>query len=107
MADTRLQPKPTMGYGLLTPKFLIGRTVATAGAMALGIDLVPYLRRHHCGDWGDLDNDDKQANEDALTTDLRILSKYHPTDTTGKVRPIYIITEWDRSLTTIMLTSEY
>lgn len=96
-----------MGYGLLAPRFELGRTVATAGAMALGIDLVPYLRRHHCGEWGDLDNEDKTANEGALTTDLRILSKYHAKDEAGTAHPIYIITEWDRSLTTIMLTSEY
>lgn len=96
-----------MGYGLLTPRFKLGRTVATAGAMALGIDLVPYLRRHHCGEWGELDNEDKQANEDALTTDLRIVSKYRAKDEAGQAHPIYIITEWDRSLTTIMLTSEY
>ena len=98
---------PEMAYGFLTPKFELGRTVATAGVAALELELFPYLRRHHCGDWGDLDSQDKQANEDALTTDLRILSKYHAKDEAGTEYPIYIITEWDRSLTTIMLTTEY
>ena len=44
-----------MGFHVLTPRFPLGRTVATPGALALGIDLASYLRRHHCGDWGDLD----------------------------------------------------
>jgi hypothetical protein len=54
-----------------------------------------------------LDPEDKAANERAITANLRIVSKYHVTDDVGTVHPIYIITEWDRSLTTIMLTSEY
>ena len=96
-----------MAYGFLSPRFELGRTVATAGIAALGIDMIPYLRRHHCGEWGDLDHEDKAANEDAITTNLRILSKYHVEDEAGETHPIYVITEWDRSLTTIMLTSEY
>ena len=70
---------------------------------ALGIDLIPYMRRHHCGDWGDLDECDKQANEDALIHGDRILSHYK----LGGGRRIYIITEWDRSSTCIMLPEEY
>ena len=38
----------------MTPRFSLGRTVATPGALALGIDLAPYMRRHHCGDWGEV-----------------------------------------------------
>jgi len=96
-----------MAYGLLTPRFKLGRTVATAGAVALGVDLIPFLRKHHCGEWGDLSDDDKKANEDALATDLRILSKYHVKDEAGRAYPIYVITEHDRSLTSVMLASEY
>ena len=96
-----------MAYGLLTPRFKLGRTVATAGAVALGVDLLPYLRKHHCGEWGDLSDDDKQANEDAVATDLRILSKYHVKDEAGRAYPMYVITEHDRSLTSVMLASEY
>ena len=87
----------------MEPRFPVGRTVATPGALALGIDLVPYMRRHLCGDWGDLDECDKQANEDALIHGDRILSHYK----LGGGRRIYIITELDRSSTCIMLPEEY
>ena len=53
-----------MPYHLMQPSFPLGRTVATPGAIALGIFLATYMRRHHCGDWGDLCADGKQANED-------------------------------------------
>lgn len=92
-----------MPYHMLQPRFQIGRTVATPGALALGIDLASYLRRHHCGDWGDLDAEDKQRNEESLTDGTRLLSCYH----VGNGRRIYIITEWDRSLTTVLLPEEY
>ena len=92
-----------MAYRIMEPRFPVGRTVATPGALALGIDLVPYMRRHLCGDWGDLDECDKQANEDALIHGDRILSHYK----LGGGRRIYIITEWDRSSTCIMLPEEY
>ena len=92
-----------MPYHMLQPRFQIGRTCATPGAIALGIDLAAYLRRHHCGDWGDLDAEDKQRNEEALNDGTRILSCYH----VGGGRRIYIITEADRSLTTALLPEEY
>jgi hypothetical protein len=56
-----------------------------------------------CGDWGDLDECDKQANEDALTNGDRILSHYK----LDGGRRIYIITEADRSSTCILLPQEY
>ena len=87
----------------MTPRFPLGRTVGTPGALALGIDLASYLRRHHCGDWGDLDAEDKQANEEALKDGTRILSCY----LVGEGRRIYIITEWDRSSTCILRPEEY
>ena len=87
----------------MEPRFPVGKTVATPGALALGIDLVPFMHRHHCGDWGDLDECDKQANEDALIHGDRILSLYR----VGGGRRIYIITEHDRSSTCIMLPEEY
>lgn len=96
-----------MGIHLLQPRFQLGKTYATAGVAAwaerCGIDLSRYMRRHHCGDWGDLDADDKQANEDALSNGTRIFSAYHLT----AGRKIYIITEHDRSMTTVMLAEEY
>ena len=91
---------------LLDPRFEIGRTYATAAvtrwAEQNGIDLAKSLRRHHCGDWGDLDSEDKQANEDALEHGARIFSAYLLND-----KKIYIVTEADRSMTTVLFASEY
>jgi hypothetical protein len=93
-----------MPYQLMQPRFPIGKTYATPGAIDLGVDLIHYLRRHHCGDWGEeLCSEDKQANEDALVHDSRLLSCYR----TPAGDRLYIITEWDRSMTTIMLPEEY
>ncbi len=61
------------------------------------------LRKHIDGDWGDLDKQDKESNNLALQTGERILSAYH--DTKGK--KFYIITEADRSITTILLPNDY
>ncbi len=92
-----------MAYRIMEPRFPLGKTVATPGALALGIDLNPYMHRHHCGDWGDLCAEDKQANEDALIRGDRILSCYQ----VGGGRRIYIITESDRSSSCILLPEEY
>jgi hypothetical protein len=92
-----------MAYQLLTPRFLLGKTFTTPGVLALGINLNSYIRRHHCGDWGDLCEEDKQANETALIHSTRLLSCYQ----VGGGKRIYIITEWDRSLTTVLLPEEY
>ena len=86
------------------PKFHPGKVYATRGAMALGIDLTPFLDRHVRADWGDqLEVEDILANEQALVDGERVLSKY-------QVSPgisIYIITEADRSMTTLLLPEEY
>lgn len=92
-----------MAYRIMEPRFPLGRTVATPAAMALCIDLASYMHRHHCGDWGDLCDEDKQANEDALIHGDRILSCYQ----VGGGRRIYIITEADRASTCILLPEEY
>lgn len=92
-----------MGYHIMQPRFPLGDVFATSGAMALDEDLTPYLRRHHCGDWGVLDDEDKQTNEDALAAGSRLLSCYR----LGAGDRIYIITEADRSRTTVLLPSEY
>ena len=92
-----------MGIHLMQPRFPLGKTYATPGALALNVDLAKYLRRHHCGDWGEeLCAEDKEANERSLKDGTRLLSRY---STPGG--SIYIITEHDRSMTTIMLPSEY
>jgi hypothetical protein len=87
----------------MTPRFPLGQTYATPGALVLDVDLSTYLHRHHCGDWGEeLCAEDKQANEDALIEGTRLLSCYR----TPVGERLYIITEWNRD-TTILLPSEY
>lgn len=62
-----------------------------------------FLRRHVTGDWGELDAEDKKANEQAVRHGMRILSAY--VTTTGE--KIWLITEADRSATTLLLPDEY
>ena len=84
----------------------LGRVLATPGALRLlrqaGDDPFGYLARHAAGDWGDLCAFDRRQNEVALCEGLRILSSYETPK--GKV---WIITEADRSVTTILLPEEY
>ena len=82
------------------PRFNIGQTVISQGvkqAFEVG-HMLDCLRRHVSGDWGDLDAHDKAVNETAVLAGGRILSKY------GE---LWIITERDRSITTLLLPSEY
>ena len=92
-----------MAYHLMTSRFPLGSIVATPAALNLGVDLNRYMHRHHCGDWGDLCDEDKQANEEALEAGERLLSCYQ----IGGGKRIYIITERDRSVTTVLLPEEY
>lgn len=89
------------------PKFSLGRLVATPGALEAitkaGDEPLTFIRNHAFGIWGDVDADDKQANDDALKYGSRLLSAYHLSDQTK----IWIITEADRSVTTILLPNEY
>ena len=84
----------------------LGRTVATPGALdrarAHGVDLTALLRRHRAGDWGTVCADDARRNDDALASGGRILSAY---DTPGG--RLWILTEADRSATTVLLPSDY
>ena len=86
--------------------FALGQTVATPGAIAgmeqAAISPVDLLRRHQRGDWGDLDKEDKQSNDQALSHGDRIFSAYQ-FDTVK----FWVITEHDRSATTILLPEEY
>jgi hypothetical protein len=89
----------------LTPKFELGEVFATANAIATFANdvLLHCLNRHAEGDWGDLDAEDKEANDDALATGGRILSSYI-IPSTGK---LWAITEHDRSATTLLLPEDY
>jgi hypothetical protein len=88
-------------------KFPLGRIVSTVGALAAvegaGQDFLPFLQRHVQGDWGELDPEDIQENEFSLVNGFRLLSAYTLSDGTR----IWIITEADRSVTTILLPAEY
>ncbi len=65
---------------------------------------IHYLQRHFGGDWGDLDEGDKRQNDFALKTgEDRLMSSYQITPELK----LWIITEWDRSVTTLLLPSEY
>jgi hypothetical protein len=82
--------------------FPLGQIVATPGALALGVDLLPYLARHAQGDWGDLDEADKRENDLSVKEGFRILSAYNTPG--GR---LWLITESDRSVTTFLTPDEY
>jgi len=86
--------------------FALGQVVSTPNALAFAeknhIDLGHLLTRHQTGDWGDLEDEDKEANEEALVNDTRIFSSYSVAED-----KIWIITEADRSLTTFLMPSGY
>ena len=89
------------------PLFPAGRLVATPGALALleQVNKSPleFLSRHLHGDWGDLCQEDKTENELSLKYGFRLLSSYQVTDT----ETLWVITEADRSVTTLLLPGEY
>jgi hypothetical protein len=88
-------------------RFPLGRVVATPGALSAleKAEQLPaaFLDRHVNGDWGEVPDADKQENELAVEQELRILSAY----TTSAGEKIWILTEADRSATTILLPEEY
>ena len=92
----------------ISPRLELGRIVATPGALeALGdanVSPLSLLRRHVLGDWGDLDDEDQATNDRALLEGTQLLSAYTLPKTNAR---IWIITEWDRSITTLLLPSEY
>lgn len=84
--------------------FSLGAIVATFGAQAIPRDEVgAALARHAAGDWGDVCEDDRQANETALQNGTRLLSVYRARAGTR----FWVITEADRSVTTVLLPEEY
>jgi hypothetical protein len=83
----------------------LGRVVATPGVLHLvsNDEVTLALARHASGDWGLVDTGDARANDEAVEHGGRILSAY---ETTAGVR-YWILTEADRSMTTVLLPSEY
>jgi hypothetical protein len=90
----------------MTAPLPLGKVVATPGALKLLSEIEEdpfgYIARHVTGDWGDLCAFDCRQNEIALRDGLRVLSSYETP--AGRV---WIITEADRSITTILLPEEY
>ncbi len=83
----------------------LGRTVITANAKATlsDVDVEVALMRHERGDWGIVDDHDKEANERALQNGDRLLSVFR----SEAGDRFYVITEWDRSATTVLLPEDY
>ena len=87
--------------------FPLGRVLMTSGIHSIvqegKLNPVTYLRRHASGDWGDLCADDKQLNDQAVKGKGRLFSSYE----VNQHLKLWIIKEWDRSVTTLLLPSEY
>lgn len=107
------QPNPTSSA---LARFSLGQLCATPGAQAVlqryQINPLLLLGRHLAGDWGDVCAEDARANDEALKVGARLLSAYElvpPTGDSQTLPPakVWIITEADRSVTTILLPEEY
>ncbi len=87
------------------PNFPLGQLVGTPSALAqiTHDDIMAALRRHLSGDWGDVCAEDKQSNDRAVLEATRILSSYQAANGTK----FWIITEADRSVTTVLLPEDY
>lgn len=107
-----VQPAGTSSVQAKPHLFELGQIVATQGVHALvlngQVNPIALLQRHVTGDWGDLDDSDKQLNQRAIEPthpedQSRVFSAYQVSE---KLK-IWIITEYDRSVTTLLLPSEY
>src|SRR5438876_441273 len=105
-------PKPTKGVFPMQqlskqPAFELGQIVATPGALAAlkksGQQPGEFLTRHVNREWGDLSDEDRKENDYSLEHGFRLLSAYR----THAGDKLWIITESDRSVTTLLLPEEY
>jgi hypothetical protein len=89
------------------PLFNLGQLVATPGVLAAlektGQNAMEFLSRHVRGDWGELPKEDRDENQLSLENGFRLLSSYR----TSAGDKIWVITEADRSHTTLLLPEEY
>jgi len=87
------------------PRVELGQTLMTAGVNEElePCEILQALKRHELGDWGDLEPEDREANEEALKNGDRLVSLYE----SEKGIRFYVITEADRSATTVLLRKEY
>ena len=86
-------------------KFRLGRIISTPNALnsITNEDILVGIQRHQAGDWGDVDSHDRTANDRALIEGTRLLSIYHAANGIK----FLLITEADRSVTTVLLPNEY
>lgn len=86
-------------------KFPLGRLVSTPNALQSipHPELLAALHRHATGDWGEVDEHDRKENELSLKEGFRLLSVYR----TSHGIKFWIITEADRSVTTVLLPEDY
>ena len=89
----------------LGPRFPLGRVVITPNAMqhVPSADVLAALRRHAQGDWGEVEEQDRRENELSLKEGFRLLSAYRASNGTK----FWVISEADRSVTTILLPEDY
>jgi hypothetical protein len=92
-------------------RFALGRTVITSNAAQRlkGVNLTQLLNRHASGDWGCLCEEDRQQNDRALRLGERLMSSYkvYTDDSPLVATDVWVITEHDRSVTTILLPEDY
>jgi hypothetical protein len=104
---TRKQSMKQPGYSEPVLPFPLGLLAATPGALkvlkANGVIPMRLIARHSLGDWGNVGPDDARANDNALHSGTRILSSYQLADGAK----VWVITEADRSSTTVLLPTEY
>jgi hypothetical protein len=109
--DSRAPEPPPSDGAVGHAAFPLGQLVSTPGALRLlelhGVDVFALLRRHASGkDWGEVCPADCKANQDALIYGDRVLSAYSLVNGDPDTR-LFVITEWDRSATTVLKPSEY
>ncbi len=101
------RPENRPEWEVRQPLFSLGHIVFTPGAVALlevqNRTPLEFFYRHQIGDWGDLGEEDWQRNEFALLNEERLFSSYHFND--GE--QVWVITERDRSFTTLLRPDEY
>jgi hypothetical protein len=105
LASQRQPPSHSDAVRVAIAKFRLGRIVTTLNALQRlpQEDILLGVQRHQCGDWGDVDEHDRQENEASLQQSLRLMSVYHARDGTR----FWLITEADRSVTTVLLPEDY
>lgn len=104
--DSKIPASPDTEVRRKTPMFSLGQTVATRAVLIHlekhGINAQTYLDRHVRGDWGEVPSDDAVENDFSVQNGFRILSAY-----TIAGERVWVITEADRSVTTLLFPSEY